>query len=138
MNGMIVTVVMKVIVAPRAPRTPNLLSQNPAYNSENLVQYDTPKNRVAPRSPKAGYSQNEGAIADKWHQHLRRVLMPLCIAKERKYDHHRGTEQMVFQILAHKAERSHCPRETLDQIVPQACAVRGAYRPHDILLQQVE
>src|SRR5438552_11736802 len=53
MNGMIVTVVRNVPVEPRAPRTPNRLSQNPAYNRAKIVHSDAPKNR-APRAA-AGY-----------------------------------------------------------------------------------
>src|SRR5262245_43976847 len=57
MNGMIVRVVMKVMVEPMAPRIPNLLSQNPAYNSAQIVHAGAPKNRAPPRTPKAGYNQ---------------------------------------------------------------------------------
>src|ERR1700688_4910323 len=55
--GMIVRVVRNVTVEPRAPRIPNLLSQNPAYKSAQIVHSDAPRNLAAPRRPKAGYSQ---------------------------------------------------------------------------------
>src|SRR5437870_1475483 len=62
MNGMIVTVVRNVPVEPRAPRIPNLLSQNPAYNRAKIVHSDAPKNRAPPRRPKAGYSQEMNGL----------------------------------------------------------------------------
>ena len=56
MNGMIVTVVMKVTVEPRVPRIPNFLFQNPENKSAAMSHSDAPKKRVAPqRTPKAGY-----------------------------------------------------------------------------------
>jgi len=56
MNGMIVSVVKKIMVEPRAPRIPSFLFQNPAYRRAQIVHSDAPKNRAPPRSPKAGYS----------------------------------------------------------------------------------
>ena len=47
----------KVAVEPMAPRSPNLVSQNPAYKRARIVHSDAPRNRAPPRSPKAGYSQ---------------------------------------------------------------------------------
>jgi len=40
MNGMIVRVVRNVTVEPRAPRIPNLLSQNPAYKRAQIDHSD--------------------------------------------------------------------------------------------------
>ena len=48
MNGMIVTVAMKVALEPSAPRMPNFLFQNPRNNSVPNVHSETPKNQVAP------------------------------------------------------------------------------------------
>src|SRR5215813_5830137 len=62
MNGMIVRVVRNVTVEPRAPRIPNLLSQNPAYKSAQIVHSEAPRNRAPPRRPKAGYSQKMNGL----------------------------------------------------------------------------
>src|SRR5215475_3432661 len=62
MKGMMVRVVKKVMVEPMAPRSPNLLSQNPAYRRARIVHSDAPKNRAPPRSPKAGYSQESKGL----------------------------------------------------------------------------
>ena len=57
MNGMIVTVPMNEATEPRAPRIPNFLFQNPANKSAQNNHSETPKNQLAPRMPKTGYSQ---------------------------------------------------------------------------------
>src|SRR5262247_1797697 len=57
MKGMIVTVAMNEPQAPRAPRMPNFLFQNPANKSAPNSHSDTPKNQLAPRMPNTGYIQ---------------------------------------------------------------------------------
>src|SRR5262245_24943882 len=57
MKGMIVTVAMKEKDEPRAPRIPSFLFQNPANNRAQNPHSATPKNQVAPRTPKSGYIQ---------------------------------------------------------------------------------
>jgi hypothetical protein len=54
---MMVIVEMNVIVAPSAPRKPRRLFQNPATNKTQISHSEIPRNRDAPRNPKAGYSQ---------------------------------------------------------------------------------
>jgi len=61
MNGMIVTVVRNVPVEPRAPRTPNRLSQNPAYNRAKIVHSDAPKNRAPAQLPAMSMSGATGS-----------------------------------------------------------------------------
>src|SRR5215475_3209490 len=61
-NGMIVRVVIKVMLDARAPRIPNLLSQNPAYKRARIVHSDAPKNRAPPRIPKARYNQKRKGL----------------------------------------------------------------------------
>src|ERR1700741_4061249 len=135
MNGMIVSVVKKVMVEPRAPRAPILLSENPAYSSAKMIHSDAPRKRAPPRIPKAGYSQKiKGAVADKGNHQLRSVLVPLGVAKGREDVGNRGTQHVVLQIVAQQAERGHCRRDRPDQMVGSA----GATGPHDILLQQIK
>src|SRR5260370_26288243 len=57
MNGMIVRVPMTEKTAPRAPRIPSSLFQNPRNRSAQNDHSDTPRNQVAPRMPSNGYSQ---------------------------------------------------------------------------------
>src|SRR2546426_9454304 len=57
MNGMMVTVMMKVTTEPAAPRMPSRLSQKPANRSAPNVHSATPKNQLAPRMPNTGYIQ---------------------------------------------------------------------------------
>jgi hypothetical protein len=56
MNGMMVTVAMKVPVEPSAPRTPSRLSQMPASSSDPKVHSETPRKSLAPAWPNTGYS----------------------------------------------------------------------------------
>ena len=48
MNGIIVTVIMKITAEPRAPRIPNLLFQNPANKSAPNDHAETPKKPTGP------------------------------------------------------------------------------------------
>src|SRR5262249_48041286 len=57
MNGMMVTVDTNVMNEPRVPRIPNFLFQNPRNKSAAISHSETPKNQLAPRTPKAGYIQ---------------------------------------------------------------------------------
>ena len=57
MKGMMVTVPMKVRHEPMAPRMPSRLFQKPANSSAQVSHSDTPRNQLAPRTPKTGYSQ---------------------------------------------------------------------------------
>src|SRR5262245_28136983 len=57
MNGMMVIVPMNVMIEPMAPTIPSFLFQKPEYRSTQVSHSHPPKNRVAPRTPKAGYIQ---------------------------------------------------------------------------------
>src|SRR5262249_21804392 len=57
MKGMIVIGDMKEKHEQRAPRMPHFLVQNPANKSAPNPHSATPKNQVAPRTPKTGYIQ---------------------------------------------------------------------------------
>jgi hypothetical protein len=48
---------MNVAEEPRAPRMPTFLFQNPKNKSAPNNHSETPKNQLAPRMPKTGYSQ---------------------------------------------------------------------------------
>lgn len=56
-NGMIEIVEMKTAQAPRAPKAPSFLFQNPENKSAPTNHSEIPRNRPAPRMPKTGYSQ---------------------------------------------------------------------------------
>src|SRR5258706_5628540 len=56
-NGIMVLVVIMLAHAPRAPRIPSFLFQNPANKSAPNSHCETPKKNVAPRTPKTGYIQ---------------------------------------------------------------------------------
>jgi len=62
MNGMMVTVKMKVTVEPSAPRIPRRLFQNPSKRSAPNSHSATPRNQLAPRMPSAGCSQKMSGV----------------------------------------------------------------------------
>src|SRR5260370_28857449 len=55
MKGMMLTVDRKVTHDPAAPRMPSRLFQKPRNSSAPNSHSDTPRNQLAPRTPKAGY-----------------------------------------------------------------------------------
>src|SRR5260370_28390464 len=57
MKGMMLTVDRKVMHEPAAPRTPSRLFQKPKNSSAPNNHSDTPRNQLAPRTPKTGYIQ---------------------------------------------------------------------------------
>jgi len=57
MNGMIVSVATNVTTEAMAPKIPSLLFQNPENSNIDVNHSNVPRNRAAPRNPKAGYSQ---------------------------------------------------------------------------------
>src|SRR5580693_6158037 len=76
-NGIIVMVIIKVTHEPRAPRTPNLLFQNPKNKSAPNSHSETPRNQLAPRMPNIGYSQK-----------MRGPLLMYGISTCASYSHH--------------------------------------------------
>jgi hypothetical protein len=56
-NGIIVMVPTNEAHEPRAPTIPSFLFQNPRNKSRPNNHSDTPRNLVAPRMPRRGYSQ---------------------------------------------------------------------------------
>src|SRR5215470_14497782 len=72
MKGMIVMVARKEKHEPRAPRIPNFLFQNPANKRAPNPHSATPKNQVAPRTPKTGYIQ---AIRGPWLSFIKVLMM---------------------------------------------------------------
>src|SRR5262249_29141127 len=57
MKGMMVTVPIIAKQQPRAPSTPAFLFQNPQNMRAANSHSEAPRNQVAPRVPKTGYSQ---------------------------------------------------------------------------------
>ena len=53
-DGIMITVAMKVMHDPMAPSIPSFLFQKPANKRAPKVHSATPKNQVAPRTPKTG------------------------------------------------------------------------------------
>ena len=112
MNGMIVTVAIKVPVEPRAPRTPIRLSQKPASNSEPKVHSETPRKWLAPAWPKTGYShQINGPLLMNGTSLFELVGKPLLVAEEEEHDHHRGADDMVVEIVRKQAGPVQCARQ---------------------------
>jgi hypothetical protein len=130
MNGMIVTVAMKVALEPSAPRMPNFLFQNPTNNSVPNVHSETPKDQVALRIPKERIKpEDERAIADIRDQPLDLVLEPFLIPKEEENDHHRRTDQVISEVVVEDAELAEYPYKEVPQIsvgTASAGAARGA------------
>lgn len=103
MNGMIVTVAMKVPVEPRAPRAPSRLSQKPARSSDERPLRDAQEITGAGVAEQWIQPPDQRPVADEGDQSFEFVWKPLLVAEEQKHDHHRGADDVVVEILREQA-----------------------------------
>jgi hypothetical protein len=99
-NGIIVTVIIKVTHEPAAPRIPNFLFQNPKNKSAPNSHSETPKNQLAPLDAENRvHPRHKRAAPDKRDQSLRLVRKPFLIPEKEQYDYHRCAHQVVIKIF---------------------------------------